>query len=295
MCPSIMQLRAMKNAIKIQLSTFTKVLDGNAKLRETAITIGQALLNEILPELRKEQAEDLKEQNEAEKELALKAEKIGELDKEIAFEQEMLQRARAAGIVRRIDRSMATLKDLNDQKAKLTGVSKDEKHMQDEFSSLKGFFKRALQEETVHLNVRQEIYKSFWMHNLESHLLSTDKTATLYLLLNLRDRTLFGKALKDLCAHIQAVDDREWALALFKKLIDQDIIPEHHSNVWHIWTTVANFAEGQPFESDVLRLGFECNAPITVNFIEMALTRCPTDIEFAAMPSCECCLHLGIG
>ena len=140
-----------------------KVLDGgNAKLRETAITIGQALLNDILPELRKEQAEDLKEQSEAtKKELALKAEKIGELDKEIAFEQEMLQRARDAGIVRRIDRSMATLKDLNDQKAKLTGVSKDEKHMQDEFSSLKGFFKRALQEETVHLNVRQGNLQEF--------------------------------------------------------------------------------------------------------------------------------------
>ena len=49
---------------------------GNAKLRETAITIGQALLNDILPELRKEQAEDLKEQSEAtKKELVLKAER----------------------------------------------------------------------------------------------------------------------------------------------------------------------------------------------------------------------------
>ena len=98
------------------------------------------------------------------------------------------------------------------------------------------------------------MYKSVYGNNLEAHLLSTDKTDTLRLLLNLRDRTLFNQALKDLCAHIQDVADREWALALFKQLIDQDIPLAHHSNIWFIWTTVANFAEGQPFESVVLRI-----------------------------------------
>ena len=74
--------------------------------------------------------------------MALKAEKIAELDEEIAFEEETLkfqERRRA----RQIEQTMATLKDLRDQKAELTGISKDEKHMQEEFASLKEFFKRA--------------------------------------------------------------------------------------------------------------------------------------------------------
>jgi hypothetical protein len=245
------------------LGVLQKVLDGgNPKLRETAITIGQSRLNDVVPTLRTEKPKDQAEDQGATKEeLMTKAAEIKAINKEIHDTNEMLSLGKQLENSNMIDMAMATLRDLNKRKEKLTGVSKDEKSLQDEFSSLKAFFKQAVREETLHLNVRKEVYKSFWMHNLESPLLSTDKTDTLKLLLNLRDRVLFNNALKDLCAHIEAVEDREWALALFKQLIDQDIVPEHHSNVWEIWTTVADFAEGQMFEADVLRIGFECGAP----------------------------------
>ena len=62
MYPSTMQSKVMKTATKIQWSIFCeRYFDGgNAKLRETAITIGQASLNEILPKLKEEQKDDLK-------------------------------------------------------------------------------------------------------------------------------------------------------------------------------------------------------------------------------------------
>ncbi len=245
------------------LNILQKVLDGgNPKLRETAITIGQALLNDVVPTLRAETQQDqAEEQGSTEEELKTQAKEIKAIEKEIRDTNEMLSLAKQLKNVKMTDTALATLKDLNKRKEELTGVTKDEKHLQDELSSFTTFFKQAVREETLHLNVRKEVYKSFWMHNLETPLLSTNKTETLKLLLNLRDRVLFNNALKDLCAHIDAVEDREWALALFKQLIDQDIVPEHHSNVWEIWTTVADFAEGKLFESDVLRIGFECSAP----------------------------------
>ena len=105
------------------------------------------------------------------------------------------------------------------------------------------------------------------MHNLESDLLSTDKTPTLKLLLNLRDRTLFDKALKDLCAHIQDVNDREdWRCS---QLIDQDI-SEHHSNIWFIWTTVANpLQKDSRLNLSSLDLALSVTLPTRANFIEM--------------------------
>ena len=77
----------------------------------------------------------------------------------------------------------------------------------------------------------------------------------------MRDRVLFDNALKDLLSYLDNVDTREWALKLFKSLINQDIKPKHHSNVWAIWTAGADWSEGKDYEEQVLRIGFECNIP----------------------------------
>lgn len=68
-------------------------------------------------------------------------------------------------------------------------------------------------------------------------------------------------ALKDLAGYLDNVESRSWALALFKKLVDQDIVPEHHSNIWTIWYTIADFSTHKDYEEPVLRIGFECSAP----------------------------------
>ena len=70
------------------------------------------------------------------------------------------------------------------------------------------FLKIGLQEETIDIRLRKEAYKSFLKHNLEDAKLSTDKTPTLKMLLNLRDRVLFDNALKDLLSYLDNVDTR---------------------------------------------------------------------------------------
>ena len=91
--------------------------------------------------------------------MVLKAEKIAELDDEIAFEEETLkeqERRRA----RQTEQTMATLKDLRDQKAELTGISKDEKHMQEEFA--RGRSLNEPSRKKRYLNVRREVQECPW-------------------------------------------------------------------------------------------------------------------------------------
>ena len=238
-----------------------KVLEGgHPKLRETAITIAQKRLNADIDIIREAR---LTQETSANASSSTKAE-LSPMDqatqKEIADANEMLKIGIQMGNQLMIDAAKETLADLKRSVGDASSTVKSDL-VAPELESVHILLKRALEEETFHINVRKEVYKSFWMHNLEDAKMDlVDKTSTFKLFLNLRDRTLFNNALKDLWSHIQDAGDREWALALFKDLINQDIQPRHHSNIWDIWTTIANDAQGEPVEPEILRIGFECRA-----------------------------------
>ena len=36
--------------------------------------------------------------------------------------------------------------------------------------------------------------------------------------------------------------------------MNQDVVPQHHSNIWHIWATIADYSTGKDYEELFLRL-----------------------------------------
>ena len=251
------------------VNVLRKVLDGgNPKLRETAVVIAQQRLNHVMTSLIPSEKPVVKKSEETASTVVKTAKQITEIEqieKEIQDATDMLELGQQNKSSSIVDIALATLKELNERKATVTGTVAEtpvEKSAAlSEFTSLKSLLRQVLTGEDLHLNVRREVYKTFWMHNLEDAKRSSDKTPTFTLFLNLRDQNLFEQAVKDLCSHLSEVNDRTWAMSLFKQLIDADIVPEHHSNVRDLWNSVANFAESESFEADILRIGFECSAP----------------------------------
>jgi hypothetical protein len=233
-----------------------KVLDsGNSELRKTAMTIGQDRINKRLKKIKK-----LKEVNTG------KEQKKQEGD--ITDLRTQLKKAQA-GLDFAVKTNNEVVKDLMldeiaEIESQLDGFSGVTRTLSGELAELfeeRDLLKIGLLEETIDMRIRKEAYKSFLKHNLEDGQLSTDKTPTLKMLLNLRDHVLFQNALKDLLAYLDNVDFRPWALKLFKALINQDIKPKHHSNVWSIWTAGADWSERKDYEEQILRIGFECSIP----------------------------------
>ena len=233
-----------------------KVLDsGNSELRKTALTIGQDRINKRLKKIQKLKTQDKN---------APKAPTDHKMEDLLAN----LKKAQA-GLAHAVKSGNDYVKELlQDQiielEQKLEGFSNKTRNLSDELKSLaeeKELIKIGLKEETIDMRIRKEAYKSFLEHNLEDSKLSSNKTPTLKMLLNLRDGTLFRESLKDLLSFLDNVECRDWALQLFKKLINQDIKPAHHSNVWNIWTQGANWSNDKDYQSQILRIGFECKIP----------------------------------
>ena len=235
-----------------------KVLDGgNAKLRETAISITQERIAETMLLIASQKNALSQEVTESEKQ---RHEALEKLEIEMAEAQKMLLLGGENKLQKMIDMANGLIADINDRKAELDKGKPKLGFLLDMLWKERELLKKALKEETLHINVRKEVYRTYYTHNLQDTSLSSDKTATLKWLLNLRDKYLFSQSLQDLCSHIQEFADRDWALALFAKLIDQDVVPVHHSNIWDIWTKVADFAQTKDYEDKVLRIGFECSA-----------------------------------
>ena len=237
-----------------------KVLDGgHPKLRETAVFLTQNRIAKRVQKIRSFQASRA-EHKENKEEEEKRQELLKKIEEEALESREMLELGRKYENQKMIDTAMGLLRDVNERKEVLVGNRSDISETKSELWRERDLLKTALVEETLHFEVRKQVYRTMHTYNLEDMQLSSDKTSTLLLLLNLRDKDLCSESLKDLSAHIQEVADRDWALALFKRLIDQDITPEHHSNIWSIWSFIAEAAQHKDYEAKVLRIGFDCSA-----------------------------------